>query len=496
MKVVVQTMLLLLFLLIIRSSAKTQPSVAIDSAKQALQRIIEQLPDSAAFTIRTITVKGNRITKAYILYREIPFKKGSRVEKNELAILLEQARQNMFNTQLFLEVIPGISGWEQQSLDIVFTVRERWYLFPLPHFKLIDRNFNQWWVEQKHDFRRTTYGVKLNWENVSGRRDKLSFNYFNGYAKQVSLYYEQPYADQKLEKGFLFGVRYAESRQLSFATDENRQVFYPSSVRIESGFVRSSFRAEAGFSLRKGAFHRHAVRLSYSYETVPDTLYQIADANQSKGFVPFFTGRATRVKFGELSYGYQFLKLDNLAYPLEGIGLSLGFLKRGLGNSVLNLWQLNVKMGNYVRFNPKTSLSVLHHAVLKLPFRQPMYNLSLMGYGDMYLRGLEYYIIDGVAAGMLKTTLRRELFQLVLPTYIIKNEKYRKIPFKFVVKVFGDLGGAHASHPSNSVLNNRLLYSYGAGIDVLSYYDFIARFEYSFNQLGGKGLFLHMSKDF
>ena len=106
------------------------------------------------------------------------------------------------------------------------------------------------------------------------------------------------------------------------------------------------------------------------------------------------------------------------------------------------------------------------------------------------------YVIDGVQAGILKGTIRQEILNLNVPTFIIKNEKYKKIPFKIVAKVYGDIGASHLPAYTNSILNNRFLYTYGAGIDVLSYYDFVARFEYSFNQLGEKGLFLHVRRDF
>ena len=45
-------------------------------------------------------------------------------------------------------------------------------------------------------------------------------------------------------------------------------------------------------------------------------------------------------------------------------------------------------------------------------------------------------------------------------------------------------------------LNNRLLYSGGFGIDILTLYDINLRIEYSFNQLGEKGLFLHNQSGF
>lgn len=38
-------------------------------------------------------------------------------------------------------------------------------------------------------------------------------------------------------------------------------------------------------------------------------------------------------------------------------------------------------------------------------------------------------------------------------------------------------------------LNNRFLYSGGAGLDILSIYDATISLEYSFNQLGQRGLF-------
>jgi hypothetical protein len=44
-------------------------------------------------------------------------------------------------------------------------------------------------------------------------------------------------------------------------------------------------------------------------------------------------------------------------------------------------------------------------------------------------------------------------------------------------------------------LNNKMLYTAGAGLDLVSFYDTCIRFEYSINQLGEKGLFLHAKLD-
>lgn len=476
--------------------AMAQVSVLYDTAKIKLKATIAQMPQDAVLKVNSITLKDNKITRDYIILREVSFKKGGTVAVKDLMALLDKTRLDVLNTQVFLEVIPGIVNWTNESIDLIITVKERWYIFPIPYFKLVDRNLNQWVVEQNASLERVNYGIKFNWDNVSGRRDKLAFRYVNGYNRQYQLSYEQPYADRKLEKGFLFGIYYTSSRQASFATDSNKQVFFPASNNLINDFVRTSFRIETGFSLRKGINERHSVRLNYVNETIADTITRLINANSSKGFLPFFTDNKTKQAFGELVYTYQYLNLDNIAYPLKGVAFSGSFLQRGLGVKGMNLWQFNGKGGKYIKLGEKTYTSIYGLGTIKLPFKQPGYNMPALGYGDMFLQGLEYYVADGVLAGILRTTVAQELFRVNVPTLIIKNEKYKKIPFRVIGKVHGNIGGAYTPFYTTGVLNNRLLYTYGAGLDILSYYDFVMRFDYSFNQLGENGLFLHVRKDF
>ncbi|MFY7839614.1 MAG: POTRA domain-containing protein [Lacibacter sp.] len=473
-----------------------QPSVAIDTAKQRLQKIIHQFSDSAELTIRSITINGNTKTKDYIILREVPFRAGSKFLANQLEGVIEQARLNVFNTLLFLEVIPRITNWTEMHIDLLIDVKERWYIFPSPYFKLVDRNPNQWLMEQDGSLERVNYGLKLVWDNVSGRRDKLNFNFINGYTREYSVFYEQPYADKKLEKGFLGGIFYKQSRQMAYATDSNKQVFFPVSNGQISSFVRTTLKLEAGYTIRKGVNHRHTFRLSYVDEVIPDTIAALIQNNAIKGYLPYFTDNKSRQRYGEFVYNYQYYNANNNVYPWKGFLFSGSFTQRGLGSKGMNLWHFQGKGGKFFQLSKKTSTSLVGYYMVKVPFKQPMYNLAALGYGDWVLRGLEYYVIDGVQAGILKGTFRQEIANINVPTFIIKNEKYKKIPFKIIAKVYGDIGATHLPTGSNSILNNRFLYTYGAGVDVLSYYDFVARFEYSFNQLGQKGLFLHMRRDF
>ncbi len=107
-----------------------------------------------------IDITGNSKTKDYIILRELPFVKGDSLEAKQLAPAIIQAKQLLMNTQLFVDVqIDTLANDGQWQIRI--QVKERWYLLPLPYFRLVDRNFNQWWVDQNRSLDRVNYGMKF-----------------------------------------------------------------------------------------------------------------------------------------------------------------------------------------------------------------------------------------------------------------------------------------------------------------------------------------------
>jgi hypothetical protein len=171
----------------------------------------------------------------------------------------------------------------------------------------------------------------------------------------------------------------------------------------------------------------------------------------------------------------------------------INFTKRGI-NSDMNLSQFTGRFTNGWVLGHKFYLGLQGYGVIKLPLEQPYFNQRLFGYGDIYLRGLEKYVIDGVAGAMLRSTVRKKLgsFNIgggKLPTL-------ERIPFAIYAKLFGDMGYAYNKTFTQNSLVNKMLYTTGVGIDVVSAYDFIFRCEYSYNQLGQSGFFFHIRNDF
>ncbi len=136
---------------------------------------IAEHPNSALFIVRNIYITGNKNTRPDIILREIPFKTGDQYLLQDIVKRFEQAREQLMNTALFHDVVVALKSFEGYNVDILIEVKERWYFFPIPYFKPVDRNFNQWLVEQKASLNRVNYGIKLLYNNVTGRNDKLRF---------------------------------------------------------------------------------------------------------------------------------------------------------------------------------------------------------------------------------------------------------------------------------------------------------------------------------
>jgi hypothetical protein len=109
----------------------------------------DSIPASGPVTINDIRISGNKRTKSFIVLREVPFRKGDQLAEDDLNKQLILTRQQLMNTTLFVDVNVYVALRKAGELVINIDLKERWYFFPLPYFRLIDRNFNQWWVEQK-----------------------------------------------------------------------------------------------------------------------------------------------------------------------------------------------------------------------------------------------------------------------------------------------------------------------------------------------------------
>ncbi len=433
------------------------------------------------FVIGEIFIEGNKRTKSYVIERELPFKPGDSVFLPGLVKGFEIARTQLFNTSLFIDVVVALKAFRGYTVDVIIQVKERWYIFPLPYIKPVDRNLAEW-SKQGYGVNRLNYGFKFTWYNFTGRNDKLRMWLITGYTRQIQFQYDQPYADRTLKHGYRIGFSYSSNKEINYTTTDNQQRFIDT---LTAGVKRWS--ANIDYTYRPGLRTFHAVRLALNRQVV-DT--QVINLNPK-----YFGPHRNAITYPELSYTIDYVNVDYVHFPLTGWMGEASILRRGL-QSDMNMWQLSGKIVKGWRLSRRNYFGLQLNGVLRAPFDQPYINQRLFGYGDLYLRGLERYVIDGVAGFMSKQTFRREIFRFNIPTFLKRSKSHDRIPFRIYARTFGDLGYAYNKTDKQNSLVNQVLYSGGLGVDIVTFYDFIFRFDYSLNQLGQKGLFLHVRNDF
>jgi outer membrane protein assembly factor BamA len=475
---------LLIFIVALGSfRSGAQPSVSATTDSPPTDSIVEP----KWVLINDVMITGNDKTRPPIIFREVPFQKGDTLLVDDLPGKLKLARDLLMNTTLFVDVKVYVSTAIRESgkrqAIITIDVKERWYLFPLPYFKLIDRNFNQWWVDQKRSLDRVNYGVKFIQNNFTGRNDNLDIWLITGYNHQISFRYQLPFIDKKLTKGINIGVQYSTQKELNIATEDNKQVF----VRKDN-VIRENFRVEATYSYRPDVRQRHYFRLSYNREHIDDTVLLLNPR--------YFPTLRTTARFLDFNYQFKYYNVDYIPYPTKGWMLEANLYTRLIQKN-LDLWQASARAVYAIPFQPERRF--LHFeaiAIWKTPVNNAFINQRLLGYNYAQMRGLEYNVIDGSAAGILKTSFHQQLFSVVLhnPT---SKKIHDRIPIRVFLKTFADIGYARNrfAHPSNT-LNNTFLRTWGVGVDIVSIYDFVFKIQFSMNQLGTDGVYLHSRNDF
>jgi outer membrane protein assembly factor BamA len=117
----------------------------------------------SAAVIEKIRFEGNRVTQDVVMLREMTVKPGDPVDQQKI----KESVQNIMNLGLFERVNYRIEpGTNANSVVLVITVIERYYIIPLPTARLDGNNH----VE---------YGGKLRWNNVWGMNHRLSWDLIN-----------------------------------------------------------------------------------------------------------------------------------------------------------------------------------------------------------------------------------------------------------------------------------------------------------------------------
>jgi outer membrane protein assembly factor BamA len=445
---------------------------------------------TSAVQVDSIVVKGNKRTKTRIITRELTFSNGDTLPLSSLSSVLEQNRLRLMNTNLFLSAKINLKNWTEENHVVVhIELIENWYLFPIPIFELADRNFNVWWKEQGRDFRRTNYGMRFTFTNATGRRDPLTALVQMGYTPKYSLSYSQPYINKKQNLGISISYFNAVNREVGAYTTGDKIFFYRDSARNVQ--LRRVY-ASAQVNYTPGLFDFHTFSFGYVNNKVAPS---VAELNPD-----YFLAGKIQQRYLWLSYNFLKDKRDIRPYPLNGYILNISVSKSGLRKKDdVNALDVSIKYGKYFSFTPRLSLEMLWKG--KTAFirnRLPYTNARGLGFGSDFIRGYEYYVMEGFDYTYLKNSFRFSLLNKDIPIKPLSKIKLLKnwspLPLKLYLTANFDAG--YVNNPFQQAVNslaNRPLYGGGVGLDILAYYNMMWRLEYSANHLGEKGLYFSYS---
>lgn len=439
--------------------------------------------DYQFFTVDTIRFTGLKRTRDKVVQRELSIASGDRLPAATIQERIDWNTYQLLNTGLFADV-RSVSTLVDSFLILDFQMEEAYPLLPAVLVEFADRNFNVWWDEFNKDLRRINFGISVTHKNLTGSSDNFKVALQSGFTPEFFLEYSLPQVGKNKILGLVTSFLYSTNKELGYKTENNRLLF----ERNEDSYLITRLRLGTGIRIRPRFRQTHAFVLFFRDRKIAAEV--VRDYNPD-----FFSGGKTRQRFFSLVYQWTWDSRNLRAYPSAGNYFSLIAEKTGLGffNDV-NLASASSEFRQY--FSLKRHLIYEFRIKVKAGLirqKPAYYNYRGLGYGDDYLRGYEYYVIDGFDYFFWKQSLHIPLFR-----YRIKSEKILSffstpsIPFRFYLALNADTGIVHSPFYNDSnFLVNRWLTGAGIGLNILMFYDRLLKLEYTLNTFGEKGLFLH-----
>lgn len=447
-----------------------------------------QQPDSV--TVGTVSVVGNEQTRLFVINRETDVKTGDRIAVSEIQHRLLRNEQLLLNTRLFVSVDISTVDYHpgDSILNILIDVKETWYLFPFPVFKLADRNFNVWWEDFDHDFSRVIWGARGHHYNLTGVRDYLKVVAQFGFAEKYQIRYRYPYLNKKGTLGLELDAAYSRARNGAFNTFNDQLLF----IRSEVPDNFTSFYTSTTITYRPEHIVSHEVGLRFVSSAISDTVMQL---NPS-----YYLDQARHQRYVQFDYIFRYDRRDRSVQAKQGYFIEGRLRQRGMGiydDVNFGFAQLHVKHFSPVTNKITARISTKgrwHFNKKAIPYNHS----QALGYGTDYVRGYEHYVIDGNDFFLSHQGLTWEFLDLTLNfEKILPIDKVDVIPLRFYLSANADVAFVNTpTYDDENALDHRWLYGYGPSLEILLAESYLFGVDYSFNHLGESGMFIHTKFNF
>lgn len=435
--------------------------------------------------VTDIVIEGNKLTKDHIILREVTISRGDSLYWGNLEAGIEQSHNNVMNLSLFnfVEIKPILT--DNQHVILLISVQERWYIYPLPILEIAQTNFNTWWADKK--FKWLNYGVYVSHQNFRGRNEKIKFTARFGYTRKFSASYSIPNLNKKQTLSLYTSAGYFENDEIAYNTFDNERQYYDNSKDKALKY----YQYKVGLGYRENIFLKHYFEVSFLSANVSDSV-SILQPN-------YFSGGKNHTEFFRTTYSIDYDTRDYKRYALNGIQIYATFQQNGLGlvnKEGLNLFTSQAGYNHHLKLSDRFYFA--HTLSGKVNWSTPPYYLTQgLGYNDL-VRGYEFYIIDGTRWALFQSNFKYEILKpksITIP--FVPSKKFNKTFVALYGNAFFDSGYVYGkSFEANNSLVNQYLYSFGLGLDLVTYYDKVMRVEGSINGEGEFGVYIAFKQSF
>ncbi len=445
--------------------------------------------------VETIGILGADKTRHTVILNELTFVKGDTIHSKNLAQILERSRNNVYNLGLFNDVT--IDHYLiKDRLQFIITVKERWYIYGSPYLQVEERNsYDLVNTLLQGDFHRLVYGASLEWRNLTGRNETLTFFGQLGFSQRLSLGFRRP----SLRRNGLdhrIGIRYINQHEVIIGTEMATAQWR----RVEQEPLQRSWEWYLSSRKRMGLYKALTAELHFQHYRFSDSLYAFSLEGGPPATLTSDTGLeyypTLLLKYAEDRRDYQSFPLSGWKYQfmssLSGGPITLAttsFAKLGA------TWAHHLPVGDRWNFAYGTQ------HLLTLGDSLPFFAKSFLGINrtefvgvSTNLRGYEPYALASTYMGLVKTEWKYAL----IPRQIVQMEqiplpKFQDLQLGLYLSTFFDAAYLRDDSFSGADqrFKNQLLYGYGVGINMIGLYDVLLRVEYSRNHLRQGGIYLH-----
>ncbi len=448
-----KTIFVLFFII---SLASVQAQTAIDS-----------------ITITKINISGNKRTHSEIILRELTIEIGKCYSKKWLPKLIDQNSIQIKKTSLFNFVDITLIQPDSSYSEITITVQERWYYIPKFRMKTVEENINAWFIDK--NFNHITTALIITDENFRGRNEKLSISGSLGYNKSIGITYFKPSIFNFRHIGIGGDIQWNNNMEASYGLFD----YKPRYTRSSRTSLIKNIQGTLQLYYRPSLTIDELFTIGYHYTQFDDSLRAL-----NRIYFPNKTQQLIRLTSK--------LKIDlrnNKAYPTTGSYFDLiaeKVIDAKLSEKSINFSMITLNARYYKTIYTNTLFAIGGSIMGSYSNNyMPTFNKSI-GQSGLELRSFEHYLLPIQNAAIIRTTLKYQLLNAVrFKVPRLNNPKFGIMHYALYATLFAD-GAAidlqrEANYEQQISINNKYLYSIGAGLDYSTYYDLVFRTEYSYN---------------